>query len=397
MRGKEGSLERGRTGYFENVYEVSYLVYCSQIISKNTLFNGFSVQFSELKKWLGHTKKQDEILLLHEKNQLWGLNGMDLDEFSVIAHNEGTVVVGYHPLQHHSAYEFSAGIQFPPSLMMFFSQEQSVEEAKQIFDDLCEITSFVVGGDLSLNSVELCCGSECFQTQDACLYFPKNKAHKERRGGYVLFPIGRNLRFDDFGYPELDLEFYGRYFSLNGMEREKWKKYHRYKRMGNVEEQFLGYFRLLESLTFKSKNYLDADELQRLIDQFEKCLEKRFGDKKSVNSFLRGLNKYNNSKYNTAKCLRDFYDNIPSEITEEWLVKKSEIDSICKLRNDISHANDYKVSNEDLLKVTKFIEVLLVFALFLKLGISSVIVSKIIHRMEGYHLIQSNKLVNCNE
>lgn len=51
--------------------------------------------------------------------------------------------------------------------------------------------------------------------------------------------------------------------------------------------------------------------------------------------------------------------------------KRSDIQGICKLRNDMTHANDYIVSEEDLYQYTKFIHQLLIFALVNKLlGIS---------------------------
>jgi Apea-like HEPN/ApeA N-terminal domain 1 len=394
MQGKSGSLGHGDIGYFEHVYEISYLVYSTGILSENETFSGFSVRFRELKNWLGHTEKQEEILNRYYKAQLFNRSDVDLEEFSVAVHNKGTVAISYYLSAHYSAHDFSTGLQFPPSLIMHFSHEQSATETKQIFDDLCEITSFAIGRGLSLENAQLFCSSRTSSSQNTWLYFPKNKEHKEQRKDYILFPLGRNLRFNDLGYPEFDIGLFNTYFSLSDKDREKWKKYHKYRRMESAEERFLGYFRLLESLTFKSKNFLDEDKLQGLIDQFETCLGKRFGDKKSVKSFLRGLNRYNRSKYNTEKCLLDFYDNIPSEVSKEWQVEKSDIKLICTLRNDISHANDFDVSEDELHKFTKFIETLLVFALFLKLGISTATVSTIISRMEGYHLIASNRLEN---
>ncbi len=138
--------------------------------------------------------------------------------------------------------------------------------------------------------------------------------------------------------------------------------------MENPEERFLGYFRILESLCFNKKSYLDEVLLEKLSNRIKPYLIKVFGDKKSVTSFLKGLPRYNNSKYNTQKCILDFYLKIPVLLSGTWKLEKSNIGEICKLRNDITHANDYSISDSRLEENVKFIEVLLVFSLFEKLA-----------------------------
>jgi hypothetical protein len=103
--------------------------------------------------------------------------------------------------------------------------------------------------------------------------------------------------------------------------------------------------------------------------------------------FIKNLPRYNNSKYNTEKCIQDFYLSIPSDLTKNWKFQKKDIGFICRLRNDITHANDYYVSDVDLEEKTKFIEILLIFSLCSKIGIRHDITSKLIDRISGYKFI----------
>ena len=77
--------------------------------------------------------------------------------------------------------------------------------------------------------------------------------------------------------------------------------------MPNPEDKFLGFFRILEKLTFKGKEFVDADKLNQLIDKTRLFLYKNLGNKKSVDNFLKRLPKWNKSKYNTEKCIQDFF------------------------------------------------------------------------------------------
>jgi hypothetical protein len=115
---------------------------------------------------------------------------------------------------------------------------------------------------------------------------------------------------------------------------------------------------------------------------------KKFHDKKNVKGFLKAIPRLNKSKYNTEKCISDFYDEIPIEIRDEWRYSKRDINALCKLRNDITHANDYRISEDDMMSRIEFVEVLLVFALGRSLEISFDDLGNVIHRYSGYHLLK---------
>lgn len=391
VRAQSGVLEHDKIGFFEYVYEVDYLVYFTERVYEGQKFRGFSVDFEEAKSWIAHTNTQEKILKHYEEKKLFNDKDFDPTQFMVPLQNIGYIVLGYNISAHYSASDFSSGVHFPPSLHFLFSEEQSLGYLKELYDKFYNLMSFIIGNDITVNSLKITFNTTMYSTGKASLYYSHSKYCHQNKSRYSLYPLGKDLRFDTFGYPEFDIFAFDRFFLLGNDDSSKWKKYRKYRAMSSVEERFLGYFRLLESLVYKSKNYLDEEILVSLIDKFKSCLVKRFDDSKSVNSFLKGLSRYNGSKYNTAKCIGDFYKSLPPEIRNKWMFSNSDINEICKLRNDITHANDYYESDNSLFKKSIFIETLLVFALYEKLGIPSEKVAPIIHRLDGHDHIMNRK------
>ena len=244
--------------------------------------------------------------------------------------------------------------------------------------------AFFIGNDFSVELVEI--GFE--SGKQGALYYPSEKISPTHEPNDALFPLGKNLRFYFESLPSLPLSTFNSYMSLPESQISYFKKYLRYRRMENPEERFLGFFRILELLCLKKKKFLDDEKLlENLITRVKPYLIKKFGNPKNVTSFLKGIPRLNSSKYNTEKCIQDFYSKIPSRIVEKWKLKKSDIGAICKLRNDITHANDYYASEFEIEEKSKFIEILLVLALFEKIDIDLTISSEVIHRIPGYNII----------
>ncbi|MEI8615842.1 hypothetical protein P4S54_20155 [Shewanella sp. PP-He15 brown] len=59
------------------------------------------------------------------------------------------------------------------------------------------------------------------------------------------------------------------------------------------------------------------------------------------------------------------------------------------LRNNITHANAINLQEYEIECLTKFTEMLLIFAMFVELGVAMDDVSKVIDRLSGMHLIKS--------
>tara|TARA_R110002126_G_C10465661_1_gene500680 strand:- start:117 stop:1532 length:1416 start_codon:yes stop_codon:yes gene_type:complete len=376
-------------GFFENVYEVDHVIFSPNNVYQDGIVLSLSIHSEAIKKWVGNTEKQEEITRsYHNKEPIFD-SPEKLTEFGQEMPNYGGVYVGYNLSMHSSSPGFSSGICFPPSISLVFENPISINASYCKYLEIYSLLALFNGNDFAVDLIEVKFGSSSF-SQAGTIYFPTTNNIPRHDQGYPLFPLGKNIRFDSLGLPELPLESFNYYFSLPDKKRGYFKKLLTYQRMDNPEERFLGFFRILESLCFKKKFFLDEDVLEDLSKRIKPYLVKRFNDKKSVASFLKGIPRYNGSKYNTEKCIQDFYVKVPVEISKNWTVQKSDIGSICSLRNDITHANDYYVSVHEVEEKSKFVEVLLILALFESINIDLSVSSRIIDRLSGYHLVTKN-------
>lgn len=373
-------------GFFENVYEVDHVIFSPTDIYQSSRVLSLSIHSNTIEKWIGNTETQEEIIRsYHDKEAIFD-NPDKLTEFGQGVPNYGWIVAGYNLSMHTSSPEFSSGINFPPSLSLLYETPIKTNETYDKYFELYSLIAFFNGNDFLVDLVEVELDSTTF-TQRGSMYFSTKKNIPKYDQDYALFPLGKDIRFDSLGLPSLPMDVFINYFSLQEKHLGYFKKLLKYQRMDNPEDRFLGFFRILESLCFKKKNFLDEELLADLSKRVRPYLIKKFNDRKNVNSFLKGIPRHNASKYNTEKCIQDFFIKVPQEISSSWKLQKKDIGSICKLRNDITHANDYYMSDYELEENAKFLEVLLVLALFEKIGIDLSISSQIIHRLSGYHLV----------
>lgn len=371
--------------YFEVHFEVENVVYFPKGMPSYPTFLGIELKFGALSNWLGNTHNQEKIIQeyasgarITEKPELF-------EEFTIQIEKEGDLGVHYSPTRYYSSPTFSAGIDFPPSLYCAFQEQKEPAQTIQFFSELRILFEFLVGGELDIEEVVFHYRSGPF-IQKASLFYPNAKHHTSSHHSVVLYPLSRNLRFDTRKLPEFPITSFNSYFRLPEKERAYFHKYIKYRRVNSSEERFLGYFRILESLCRKTGNYIDSELLCKLTERSEPFLLKYFGDRKAVKAFLTRLPAFNNSKYNAEKCIGDFLKTVPPALSSMWVYQKSDLAKICQLRNDISHANDYQIPDDEIEKMCKFCEVLLVIALFLKLDVNMDSAVAVIGRMDGYHL-----------
>ena len=390
ISGKNSTIERypKQRSYFESVYEVEHAIYFTTFVGHKPLFSGIDIRSETIATWVGGTVNQEKIIqeyyagaTLHDHPEL-------LEEFSTPIADEGLIGIGYNLSIFYSPPEYKAGLTFPPSLTVRFVNPSDPAKTIEFMEELYTLFSFITGDEVEIEIITFLYNGSGFGLQNSpTIYYPRDKY--PRRGVHrpILFPLSRNLRFNQLGLPEFPLGALGAYFALSKQERQHFEKYVRYRRLSNIEERFLGYFRILETLCFKERFYFDETALQKLADRAKPYLVKYFNDAKSVASFIKRLPKFNASKYNTERCIQDYFETIPKEISGKWEYQKGNISSICKLRNDISHANNYNVDQLTIKKMVAFVETLLVFSLFEKLGINIGSESNILNRFGGYSLV----------
>ena len=372
-------------GYFEHEYHAEYLIFIpAAFISNDILITSILLQSETINSWIGNTKTQQDIITAYSNNTDFKELSSLSNQLSVTLTDDSCMYIDYDITTHYSISSFSSGLRFPPLLQFCFFSGLKTTDVKSKFDDIYSLMSFFIGYDFPLERISLHFDEHCID-KDGFLYFPEIKGkYVPPHINYSFFPLGTDLCFNSLCLPEIPTSAFESFFNLDDTRKGYFNKYLKYRRMLNTEEQFLGYFRILESLCFKSKSYVDQDLLDALIEKSRKYLQIKLKDNKGTNSFLRGISRYNNSKYNTEKCLQDFYIQIPKTITEKWNHSRSDISDICKLRNDITHANNYYIGDEELSSKTIFIKCLLVMRMSELLGIPVSTLCEVIHRIDGY-------------
>jgi hypothetical protein len=365
------------------------VIFSPSHLYEGDLVKSISIHSNKISEWVGNTNKQEDIIKAYSNRERIFDNPDKFNEFSTPLEGIGILGVGYNLSRYSSSPDFSVGIEFPPSLIIEFINPQLTNEVMNSFLKLYALLAFFIGNDFLIEQINTPFSSLAYDNEGT-LYYPSKSINPKYNQSYSLFPLGKDVRFDSLGLPSLPITSFNNYYSLSEVLCGYFLKYLKYKRMENPEERFLGYFRILESLCSNKKNYLDEKLLEEVCQKAKSYLIRKFDDKMNVTKFLNGISRYNNSKYNTEKCIQDFYLRIPNSISAKWKVEKRDIGDICKFRNDITHANDYNIRTSQIEEKVKFIEVLLVYSLFEKLGVELPMAAKILYRISGYHLITKN-------
>lgn len=372
-------------GFFEFEFNVGFVTYSKDHNHFNKAIKGFVIDAPILKNWIGHTTIQNKILDSHNKKTL---NPIDTCEFQTKLKNYGALGLSYKIT---SGYDsFGSTFKSHPEFIILFNSLKEIDLLHEEIKKTYNLLALFMGSDFDINLVKLI-PHENYNTPNLSVYFSWNFA---TRLDYVLFPLGHNLRFDQLGLPPLPLISFENYYNLSEADITFFSRYHGYCRMKSYEEKFLGFFRLLEKLTYKEKSYVTEESLHTILLKSKKYITKRLdGKTRDIKSLLDRIPHLNKSKYNTQACISNFYDTLPSELKDSISLKKINLKEICKLRNDITHANHFFVTEEELIKYTLFIKVLLYLALIEKIGIDIQQHWRIATRINPFYLLQSNNVV----
>ncbi|MHA3048681.1 hypothetical protein [Acinetobacter sp. ANC 4639] len=312
-------MSHGKTVWaFEYEFSIGFII-CSKNISDS--IKGFSIASEKIKQWVGITNKQ-YTLMEQLRNPKRNFSNNDDVEFSISIDNYGNMAVIYNQNMHMDIISLTSGIKLLTETRIRFNNDIAIHEIGKEIDNFYALMTLFIGCDFKIDTIKLDIAQ--YSSSIASFYLPT--ANRTSESEYPLLPLGLNLAYNHIDLKELPLDCFNNYYQLSSAEQLLFTRYLRYKRMKSDEEKFLGYFRLLEKLTYKKKTY-------------------------------------------TAICIGDFYDSIPAEIQEYLSYKREDIRIICKLRNNITHANEYTLDDTLLHNYTKFINALLFLALTQKIGI----------------------------
>ncbi|MDM1784250.1 HEPN domain-containing protein [Acinetobacter bereziniae] len=306
-------------------------------------------------KWVGTTKIQHNLISQIHKDieQTFFQENIEFDRNV----NENLKIrLAYILEYHNNRANFNFRTTITPKIAINFRNMINIENINEEIYKFYNLMNFLIGSDFSLNSIYW--WSEEFSLTSSSIYIPSD--FRTFKNDHPLLPLNPRYLDENFNFP---LELFNNYYLLSENDKSLFTKYSRYKNMKSDEEKFLGYFRLLEKLTSKEKSFVDNEELSKLLDKSKKYLQRKFGcNRKNIEGLINRIEKTNKMKYNTSKCIGDFFDQIPQEISKQLLFDKSELTDITKLRNDITHANAYIHDDVKLYNYTKFINALLFLA-----------------------------------
>ncbi|WP_284079888.1 HEPN domain-containing protein [Acinetobacter nosocomialis] len=339
-------------------FEIKYILISQMMNLDNKKVYSFSLKSNFLKKWTMHTKTQSEILnSLYKRDDSRNWNFIEFDQE---IQNYGDIGIYYSTTEFTSIEELNAGIEIIPEMRMTFLNNLEMEDIYKEYLHLYQLLTVFNGSDFKVDTIEV-------QIDDwhprslAYLYFPSYQG--EDKFNFTLLPLGKDIVFKLQELSTLPLNCFNTYYNLTEEKKELFKRYLNYKRLTSIEDKFLGYFRLLEKITFKKEPYVDKELLENLLDRAKSFVAKKLNTRnKTVKALNQRIIYMNQSKLNTEKCIGDFFNSIPEEILSTFKYGKNDLNKICKLRNDITHANDYIVTDSDLYQYTVFINSILFLA-----------------------------------
>ncbi len=343
-------------GSFYDEYEVSEILFNSKNNVKIDNFIQLSFSSKDLQKWIQTTNLQRKILdnyLLKEHSNI------DLKEV-VIDIEDMYLIIHYPTTRYLDSSNNRAGIKFKPTINLSFQQEVSFEYIRKKYFELLNLLYLVFGYDLNIDEINLLNDESSFS------YFYKQKLDRTYDKN-VFIPLGHNLKFNN-NIMETPLSIFQNYFKLDDYKKSFFKVFRKYKMFHYTEDKFLGYFRILENLMFDKKekftesymkiyleniNLSDEEKLEEK-SKLEKNLDKSIIDRKEKIKFIVFHNKFINVVSDNYKLKVNFTD----------------VEEIVKLRNDISHFNDYKITQNNLEKYIDYLEILVNYVLLRLIGYS---------------------------
>ncbi|WOQ34293.1 HEPN domain-containing protein [Acinetobacter baumannii] len=339
-------------------FKIKFSLFIEGIIQPNTKIKSITFNSKFLKKWTMHTSTQNNIFENYLRHK--GFDTYSGTEFFQIIQNYGTVGLYYLSTLYTSLDELESGLKIHPKLILTFKRKVKIADIYEEYLKLYHLLTLFNGSDIKADFIEVDFGDSRYNTPT--LYF--SSYQKEEKLNYTTLPLGKDVIFSDEGISPLPLNFFNVYYNLPKYKLEFFVRFLKYKRLHSREDKFLGYFRLLEKLTAKQECFVDDDELTKLLDKSKSYLVKKLNTKKkTIESLSARISYANKLKYNTEKCIADFYVTLPEYIRNHLEYNKNDLKHIVDLRNNITHAKDYIIDEQQLYKYTVFIHSLLYLAI----------------------------------
>ncbi|WP_395676211.1 hypothetical protein [Enterobacter sp.] len=327
-------------------------------------FYSISLYGEGLKKWSGSTMKIGNIIkniTNHHRP-----NDEDLIEFE-------KKIVGVGSIGLYNSFRYgginglhSFGLEIEPHIKFHFEQPVNLEQLIKTYTDLYMILRFFIGDSISISDVKIS-SIQYLTSQSSQLYIPEKKVDNINHRNGMLLPFSSPFNdSNENNFPEVIWE---NYFSPEHKDiKELLQKYVTYSMINNYEEQFLGFYRIIESMTLEISHFVDETELDELLNRSKVFLSKQF-PKSSIPKFIRAIKNANRGQNNTERCIHHFIKSLPQKTIEILKLNEIDLSEICKSRNKMIHQPLFIETSEKIHNHKKKVEILTKLALLVKLGV----------------------------
>lgn len=365
--------------FYEIEFRVESVIFCPEGWPYDGKFNALNIFSDTVTRWIGYTTTQDTI---SEENSRDGNVDQHLVEFMVDVNDGELLGVEYNGTYTNSPSSFEQAFTFPPSLFYTLEKQEHATNPFKLLLKISNLIHFLSGVEPSVQRVTLDYDLSGY-SRSASLYYAQAN-HPRRNSSPIVFPLGKDLRFQQSDLPPFPLSSFALYFSQDSELPDLLQKYVSYRHMRNAEDRLLGYFRLLEKHCYRKKSYLSDDQFARFSRLARSWVKSNGLSSKEVKSFEKGLKRFNGTKYNTEKCLTEFYNSLPLPVQCELGLGLDEIGEACTLRNNITHANKYDRNEFRVGLIQHYIHCLLVLAILQNLEVPLEKLTALPGRIQSY-------------
>lgn len=334
-------------GSFYTKYEINELIYSNSQILKDVKFHGLSFESEDIVKWIGNTNLQQTIID-HYYTQT--ISEADTREF-IIDLGSFYLIIYYPITTYSSSSNQKAGIAFSPVVNIQMKEESTFEVLKEKYQELLNLLYLLIGYDIKVSQTLL--HSDNHSTFSYYYHQDLDRVHDR----LIFIHLGHDIRFRQGRFDSLPLDVFQNYFKLTKYQKRLYSYYRKYKMFEYGEENFLGFFRILENTMFHNEQL--SDEMRQILmtEESRDNLQERF------------INKCTKLK----KCisyiqLLVFYHMLDSELKEDLNITKQDIRNIVKLRHDITHFNEYDVNIKKIKEYAIYVEFFATYALLSLVG-----------------------------
>ncbi|VTP17194.1 hypothetical protein PUATCC27989T_05190 [Phytobacter ursingii] len=345
-------------------------------IRHDETFPSISIYGNGVKQWSGPTIKVGNII--QKINNHLSPDDSDLIEFEKDIAGIGSVGL-FNSFRYggiNGLHSFS--LEVDPHIKFTFEQPVHFEDLIETYTDLYMILRFLIGESISISNV-IISTSSATMSDGIQLYIPeKIISNKDYHNGMIMPYSSPYYEQTSNEFPE---SIWVNYFSPQNKDiKDLLKKYITYSMINSQEEQFLGYYRILETMTLEVSHFVDENDLAVLLNRCKPFLSKKFPCT-SISSFIRAIKTANTKKNNTERCIKHFIKDLPQPIIKKFNLDMINIGEICDSRNKIIHQPLFIETRENIYNFRNNVSTLAKLAFLIRLGVPTNTIDNRIHHL----------------